>query len=266
MTRQMTRENVADILCIGAQRSMTSWLHHVLAAHPETSPFPNFNPVTSTSKEAHFWDWNRHRGIDWYRRLMRPWNDAHKTLDFTPEYAFLTAQKIAECKSLNPSAKVIYILRDPMARAMSALRMHTLWAIGGDAPENTRITYDTAFTDRCRNARLWQHAAYCDNIYRWRAAYPDMLILNFEELRADPVAGAEQVMDFCGLNSATLEDEQRADLKDRAQQVIWKTPAFPFHPDCLHFLSGMTDGESARLNRDFGFQFSETQGLLEAAA
>ena len=30
------RANITDILCIGAQKASTSWLHHVLNAHPRT--------------------------------------------------------------------------------------------------------------------------------------------------------------------------------------------------------------------------------------
>lgn len=262
----MSRANVTDILCIGAQRAMTSWLHHVLAAHPDTSPFADFNPVTSTSKEAHFWDWNRHRGLDWYRRLMRPWNDAHKTLDFTPEYAFLNTQQIAECKALNPSATVIYILRDPLARAMSALRMHTLWAVGADAPHTREITFDTAFTERCEKARLWRHAAYGENIARWRSAYPDMLILNFEDLRADPLGGARRVLEACGLGFDTLGDDIRATMSDRAARTVWRTPAYPFHADCVDFLRGLTWAETTRITQELGLHFTESAHLGDAAA
>ena len=52
----MTRSSAADILCIGAQRAMTSWLHHGFSSHPDVWAFPNFEPLTSTSKEAHYWD------------------------------------------------------------------------------------------------------------------------------------------------------------------------------------------------------------------
>src|SRR6056297_1799218 len=113
------RENITDILCIGCQKGSTSWLHSVLNSHTGTYAFPNSEPVTSTSKEAHFWDWNHDRGVDWYRSLMTPDDPAKLALDFTPEYATLTNDQIAECKALNPTARVIYILRDPLARAVS---------------------------------------------------------------------------------------------------------------------------------------------------
>ena len=185
----MSRRNAADILCIGAQRAMTSWLHQVLAAHPQTWVFPNFEPLTSTSKEAHYWDRNAKRGPDWYKVMMRPLDDTLQSLDFTPEYAFLSNDQIAECKALNPDAKLIYILRDPLARAVSAIRMHTMWATQNAEAQAHQVTFGAAFLKRCQHARLWDHGAYCANIRRWRRRYPDLLVLNFEDLKHDPVAG-----------------------------------------------------------------------------
>ena len=133
------RTNITDILCIGCQKGSTSWLHSVLSCHPDTHAFPNSKPVTSTNKEAHFWDWNHQRGVDWYRTLMTPPEPHLLTMDFTPEYAFLPDAKIAECKALNPTAKIIYILRDPTARAVSAQRMQMLWGFGADTDRELEL-------------------------------------------------------------------------------------------------------------------------------
>jgi Sulfotransferase domain. len=259
----MSRDNVADILCIGAQRSMTSWLHQALSAHPATWAFPNFQPVTSTSKEAHYWDWNHHRGPDWYRVLMRPLVEGRKSLDFTPEYAFLNDRQIEDCQDLNPSARVIYILRDPLARAVSAVRMHTVWATKHAPAEGARLHMDQTFLDRCRNARLWDHGAYTANLRRWRRRYPDLLVLNFEELRANPLAGYRKVLTHCGLDWAGLDDATRATLTERAQRHVWATPAYGLDPDCLHFLHGAFWPQREALKAETGITFEEGDALLE---
>ena len=260
----MTRENAADILCIGAQRAMTSWLHQALAAHPDTWSFPNFEPVTSTSKEAHFWDWNHKRGADWYRVLMRPLNDALKSLDFTPEYAFLDERQISECKALNPTAKVIYILRDPLARAVSAIRMRTLWASKTAPADTVRVTYGQDFLERCRNAHLWEHGAYAANLRRWRHAWPDLLVLDFEDLRADPLAGLRRVLDHCDLGWDSLDDGARDRLSDRAGRHVWATPPYAFDADCLHFLHGTLWPDREAIRAEAGLTFAEGDAILEA--
>lgn len=260
----MTRDSAADILCIGAQRAMTSWLHRVLSAHPDTWAFPNFDPVTSTSKEAHYWDWNRHRGDDWYRVLMRPLDDDHQSLDFTPEYAFLKDAQIAECRAINPTAKVIYILRDPLARAISAIRMRTMWATNGQSPDSHTITFGRDFLERCKNARLWEQGAYARNAKRWRRHYPNLLLINFEDLRDAPMQTLAKIFDHCALNTSDLADHVKLEIEHRAKDVVWKTPAYQLDADCLHFLRGVTWPEKRAAESELGMTFDEGRLLCEA--
>ncbi|MCB1405283.1 MAG: sulfotransferase [Rhodobacteraceae bacterium] len=262
----MTRASATDILCIGAQRSMTSWLHRVMSAHPQTWAFPNFGPVTSTSKEAHYWDWNHHRGADWYRVLMRPLEDSRHSLDFTPDYAFLNDDQIGECHRLNPTAKVVYILRDPLARAVSALRMHTVWASQNAAPDKLTLRYGQQFLDRCKHARLQEHGAYVANIRRWRRRYPDLLVLSFEDLRADPLAGMQAILAHCALDSDGISPQDRERMTSRAQEVIWKTPAYPLDADCLHYLHGLTWAERQAVAHELGMRFTEGPSMIESIA
>ena len=262
----MTRTSAADILCIGAQRAMTSWLHQCISAHPRTWAFPDFQPVTSTAKEAHYWDWNHKRGADWYRVLMRPLDESLKSLDFTPEYAFLTDRQIEECHALSPGARIIYILRDPLARAVSAIRMHTVWSSKHAAADAVSLTLDQSFLDKCRNARLSDHANYAGNLRRWRRRYPDLLVVNFEELRANPLAGLRRVLGHCGLDWSALDDAARATITERAQRRVWATPAYALDADCLHFLHGATWLQREATRAEAGLVFEEGDALLESIA
>ncbi len=250
----MTRPNHADILCIGAQRAMTSWLHNVLSLHPGTWAFPDFSPVTSTRKEAHFWDWNHHRGREWYRFLMTPLDDRSlKSMDFTPDYALLNDSQIAECKALNPTARVLYILREPRARAVSALRMHTMWATDNAPAERVQITFDQAFLNRVQGARLQAHGDYAGNLQRWRQHYPDLLVLDFAALAAAPEAGMAQVLAHCDLPVEALGDN--AAYAGRLHQRVWHAPDYPLSADCLNFLDGMMWREREAAEAETGIRF-----------
>lgn len=259
----MTRDNITDILCIGAQRAMTSWLHQVLTAHPGVTAFANFDPVTSTNKEAHYWDWNHHRGADWYRILMRPLNDDLKTLDFTPEYAFLDEADIDECKALSPDARVIYLLRDPLARAVSAIRMRTVWASQNAAAEAVTLTLDTDFYERCKNAALHGHGAYAANLRRWRARFPDILVLSVEGVQADPAAAIDRILTHCALPAPDVAASEH--LRQRAANNVWVTPKYRLSADCLHFLHGLTWLERDAIAAE-GFTFAEGAALLDSGS
>lgn len=258
----MTRTAVADILCIGAQRAMTSWLHHAMDAHPMTWAFPNFDPVTSTNKEAHYWDWNHKRGPDWFRVLMRPLDDALRSLDFTPEYAFLNDDQIAECHHLNPTAKIIYILRDPLARALSAIRMHTMWKQDNASEGSVHIKFDQAFLDCVDHACIQKHSTYAANVQRWRRHYPELIVLNYEDLRVDPVASMHRIFDLCDLDLGSVSAERQAAIDARAAQVIWKTPEYRVDLECLQFLHGATWLDRLSTAEHLGMSFEEGDEIL----
>ena len=255
------RTNITDILCIGCQKGSTSWLHSVLNRHPDTHAFPNSRPVTSTNKEAHFWDWNHDRGVDWYRELMTPKELHKKSMDFTPEYAFLPDRHIAECKRLNPQARVIYILRDPLARAVSALRMHMLWRFGKDHDQPLRL--DDLFFELVKKARLDQHGAFARNHAAWKRHYDDILLLNYEDFHNDRRESVARVFAHVGLDPARMSDDDRAKFDDIMGKRVWQSERFPIERDALMFLHGYTWRTRVAVERAFGMRFAEGPELLD---
>lgn len=265
MTPPEGRANTTDILCIGQQRAMTTWLHQVLATHPDVWTFPDFAPLTSTNKEAQFWTRNRHRGPDWYRVLMTPpERRQRKSLDITPDYLALGDEQIAECHALSPTARVVCILRDPLARALSALRMHTMWDTGGGDPAQVTMTLNDAMRGRMERARLWDHAPAAAHLRRWMAVYPDLLVVSLEDLARSPVDGALSILRHAGLDFGVMSPAQQSDLQTRASARVWATPAYPAHPDLVHALHGLTWTARQEITHEYGFQFNELQSVLSS--
>ncbi len=260
-----TRENITDILCIGAQKASTSWLHHVLNAHPRTHSFPNSRPVTSTNKEAHFWDWNRKRGVDWYRALMTPKDPARLSMDFTPEYSTLPEPDIAECKALNPGARVIYVLRDPLARAVSAIRMHTKWRSDDAAADALRVGFDADFLALLKRAGVAAQSSYVANFQRWAKHYDDILVLSYEDIRADPHAVIARVFAHCGLSLDDMHAEARAEFDTRMARRVWASVPYTLEPEALWFLHGLTHPKREAAEAFFNLRFNEHREVLKTA-
>lgn len=257
------RANTADVLVIGARRAMTTWAHRLAVLHPDAWAFPDFSPLTAFDKEAQFWTRHRARGPDWYRVLMTPPERRERlSLDFTPDYALLGPDQIAECRALSPAARVVYILRDPLAQALSVLRMHTMWETNRASPDSLRMELDAATRARAERARLWAHVDFAGNAARWRAAYPDLAVLNAEDLAADPVAGAERLLSAMGLDPARLPPDRRAAVAARARERVWETPRYPASPDLLAWLHGATWAARRAAEAAFGFRFREGEALL----
>ena len=259
-----SRKNITDILCIGCQKGSTSWLHSVLVRHPDAWSFPDSRPQTSTSKEAHFWDRNHELGVEWYRNLMTPPDPRLKSMDFTPEYAFLSDSHVAECKRLSPEAKVIYILRDPLARAVSALRMRMLWRFGAKA--DVRLEMGELLFEMLPHAALDQHGSYLRNFETWLRHYPDMLVLNYEDMHADRATSVAQIMAHVGLDPARLTGGHRTRFDAIMAGRVWESEKFPVDRDVLMYLQGFTARTRVAVHNTFGFEFTEGQKMLDAAS
>ena len=140
---------------VGAQKAGTTWLHDQLARHPEVALPPR--------KEVHYFDsvypvrvgksfgarWIRdvrgaiearraqvalemldvlsviHRGDQAYRDYLLRWSDRRTVVagEITPSYSILTEEGFRAMRELLDSPKIIFLMRDPVDRHWSMLRM-----------------------------------------------------------------------------------------------------------------------------------------------
>jgi hypothetical protein len=251
----MARQNVADILCVGTQKAGTSWMHTMCNIHPNTYSFPNRRPITSTNKEAHFFDWNPYKGVDWYRELLTPMSPEKLSMDFTPEYSLLTRGHIKLCRSLSPSAKVFYIVRDPVARATSALRMHYMWQAKDDAAV-VNIDYDDKFLRIFQEARIVNFSSYVASADLWREFYPNMTILNYEDMLNDPRKFILGVWEKIGLDWNALGSDKEALFEEKLKTRVWETKKYEVAPQVTDYLNTVLRPHREFAERELGVSFA----------
>lgn len=100
-------------LCIGAKKSATSWIWKQLQNHPQV--------CTSKTKEIHFFNFNYHLGMQWYRNQFEIKPNGKFFIDMTPDYLHNeSCPKII--KETIPDAKIFVSLRNPIERAFSHWR------------------------------------------------------------------------------------------------------------------------------------------------
>lgn len=134
-----------------------------------------------------------HREItdEWYGKIFRAAPDHAKCGEKTPEYALLPDAGFEHMMRLNPAMKFLFILRDPIDRAWSQLRMiqRNSAAPSVHVPEVLRFVDKTQFIAR---------SDYMPTIARVRRSVPEsrLLILFFDDLVADPAAFLKAVMTF----------------------------------------------------------------------
>lgn len=111
MTTPLRR--LPEILVVGSMRSGSSSLFEFLADHPDVAK--------PSRKEMHFFDLNFHRGENWYRAYF-PVRRSALTVDASPSYLVHTRAADRAHQTV-PDARVIALLRDPVARAWSHFRL-----------------------------------------------------------------------------------------------------------------------------------------------
>lgn len=204
-----------DAVLIGGQRCGTSSLFKWLARHPALVP--------ALRKEVDYFSLDYDLGEDWYRahfplearrRLAvardRPW----LTFEATPTYLFdpRAPRRAAE---LLPDAKLIVLLRDPVARAVShyhhnvrhnleRLPLEQALAEEADrlAPEWERLAEEP--DHRAIRLRRFSYVArgrYAEQLERWFASYDrdQFLVLRSEDLFGSPAESFDRVTDFLGV-------------------------------------------------------------------
>lgn len=208
-------------LCIGAQKAGTSWLAQMLGQHAQVwiPPFKEVQYFNHLHIPEHrrwiAWHYrnkpqeirDRHvkRGVamqpeldaylssvtggkmfhnHWYKRVFAPAPAHAMPMDFTPEYSGLPEEGVAAVKAFLPKAKVIYLLRHPVDRAISQLRMNLR--------REKRVPRSVEdWLAETRNPVLDERGDYATYLPRWLRHYPDMLVIPFGRIARAP----HEVMD-----------------------------------------------------------------------
>ena len=176
-----------NLIVIGAQKCGTSGLHYYLGLHPEVS--------MSRPKELNFFIEERNwpRGVDWYRRHFDP--AATIRGESSPNYtAYPQHMGVPErMASLVPDARLIYIVRDPLAR-IAAHWVHNFAKRREKGDLKTTLMHpNTSYLVRSQyHMQLQQFLRYFDR--------EQILVFQQSDLRDDRTATLRRVFEFVGVD------------------------------------------------------------------
>lgn len=233
------RPRLPDVLCIGAQRSGTTWLHAVLQEHPRIwtcgiKEFHHFDQdggdaaigafrqrqalamlVTAGSPDADGRDRRVRMAVrhgfpaahSWenYAAIFESAPTDRLACDFTPAYASLDESTVAEIVRVMPEVKVIFMLRDPVTRAVSG-GLHQLRREGVGSPTAAQVLAacespaNVLRTDYLRTLDIWQRHLPADRL----------LVLFHDDIACDPAALVARTCAFLGIEPLHGEALERA--------------------------------------------------------
>ncbi|WP_435745742.1 sulfotransferase family protein [Nocardioides sp. SYSU DS0663] len=223
-------------LGIGAQRSGTTWFTDLLTQHPAV------DLGTNGKKEQQL----LHKVADGrvpaedYLSLFPA--DGVRRGDWTPQY-LRHASAPAAAARLVPDAPILVLLRDPVERFRSAMR---LAATRGKSP----WPYPVPIT-----VQTWS-GFYADQLDAWAAAVgrERMHVMVYEVIRQDPQAAVDEVWRRIGVDPVPLQEVARASGSSSKADWEWT-------PGLKESLQTMYRPQAARLADDWGLDVSGWTGL-----
>lgn len=259
------------VIGIGAQKAGTSWLHENLADHPDVF-VPPF-------KELHFFDfkfledskkWGRWHvqshlrklakfgdlpperrayldslaaepilNGNWYKRVFSVMGPKQIGVDITPEYCQLPEEGIDFAIKFLKKPKIIYIIRDPVTRALSQIRMNM---------NRKKMPYTdlAAWEAAAREPVVALRGDYKTFVPRWDRASSDVLYLPFGEIERNPLRLLRRVEDHCGLEKSYYP---------KASKRIFPTPEVEAPPSIHAYLAEELRSQTDFLRERFGEEF-----------
>jgi hypothetical protein len=210
-----------DYLIIGTKRGGTTSLARWLLEHPDVRPL---FPARETRKGTYYFDVNYGRGQDWYQshfptricHRLAERHHGHPLLlgEATPYYLYHPHAPV-RARQLVPGAKIIALLRHPVDRThghWAERRRQGVEPLDFEAAleaepqrlagEEERMVADPSYVSFAHQHYSYvEQSRYTTGLRRWMTAYPrhQLLILQSEDLYAEPQATYEVVLDFLGL-------------------------------------------------------------------
>jgi hypothetical protein len=205
-----------DVYLIGAAKAGTSTLANLLDQHPRV--------LVSQPKEPHFFTLNWDRGLDWYASRF-PNSDHSICIDASTTYSMapLTGKESTwldyhkyvgvpeKVYSMSPSAKFIYILRNPISRTYSAY-----WADIRGGNENKGFR-----TSIRENPFYLDVSDYHGQLSVWLNSFPleRFFLVLFEDLTEAPEVVARKCLRFLGVGEPA--ELHMAQPLNTGYQVTW---------------------------------------------
>jgi len=219
------------IVGIGAQKAGTTWLSQMLTQHPQVwiPPFKEVQFFNHRFVPEHRqwlpWHFRRARqnqekryaarGLPfppeldawlgritrgemftnhWYKQVFAPAPEDTQPCDITPEYSTLPDEGVQFVADFLPRARFIYIIRHPVDRAVSQLKMNL-------TRKNRKPRGVEAWLAEIEDPVLYDRGDYATYVPRWTSRFgaDRLLILPFGAIAANPGGFMRRVETHCGL-------------------------------------------------------------------
>jgi hypothetical protein len=214
----MSQQTSQHFLVIGAQRCGTTYLHELLAGHPEIAMARPVRPEPKVFLTDEVVD----RGVEWYDRTWFPHAGTARLLGEKSTSYLESPDAVARVSAVLGRPRILVQLRDPIERAVSNWgfsRAHAMedrpvseaLACNLDGP----LPWDPELTSVSPYAYL-ERGRYADYLAPWLDAFPDLVRVQFLEDLVEGPDSVGKLYDWLGVDA----DVRPASLGKRVNQGV----------------------------------------------
>lgn len=172
-------------ICIGAQKSATSWLYNCAYEHPE---------IDAPIKEINFFSRDKiyNRGTAWYESRFR-YKDTSIAGEFSTSY-LSSAVAALRIYNFNSKTKIVCIVRDPVDRAYSSY-INEIRA--------GRVNSRCGFLDAIKlNPEIYEKGLYAKHLNEYLKYFESILLLDYNEICSNPASVLKKFFIYLGVDNS----------------------------------------------------------------
>ena len=186
-----------DFLIICPPKTGSTWLAANLSCHPEV-----FIPQVKEVK--YFSVYHKWLDLNWYARHFQD-GGTRRRGEASPSYSLLPCQQIQLIRLLIPDVKLIFLMRDPVARAWSHAKHNHRYreanfrAYTGDI----ETVSDHAWRENFRHPWPLLSGDYLGQLRRWLSVFPreQIFVDLYERIGTDPLGLLSRIFEFVGVST-----------------------------------------------------------------
>lgn len=259
------------LLCVGATKAGTSWLYQHLRSHPDchlraVKELHYFDTIESGTylrrarklralereaaakpgplaavRAADCADWaqvleRRVEDVPAYLSYLTKGADGRLVADITPAYALLPEARLRRMATMAPDVRFLYLLRDPLARLWSHVRMLAARAASGAAEVPAQARAILARVLAGDERPVADRGDYAGAVRRLQAAVPagKLAVMVQDEVMTAP--GLARLWSFLGIGAGPARFDLRLhqgvevtlDADQAAAARAWLQPQYDF--------------------------------------